>query len=250
MDATRTMTINGAQFPVYDAGTGQTLLFLHGNSSRWQHWEPQLRAFSGRYRCVAPDLRGFGGTVAPQGTSLTQMADDVAALCAALGIARVAAIGLSRGGAVAEVLALRHPALVDAVVAAAPSTLPVPPGGPVPTREGLRAVLELSFSEPMRREQPQVIERLIEDCLATDLATLHGFATDDVADFDPARLTTPTLIVAGSADLLAPAAPLRALAEALLRGEFREIAGSGHWLNWEQPERFDALAEDFLRRYV
>ncbi len=209
-----------------------------------------MRAFGGHHRCVACDQRRFGATVAPQGTSLTQLADDAAALCAALGIARTAVVGLSMGGAVAQVLTLRHPALVAAIVVAASSTLPVPPGGPVPTREGLRAVRELSFSAPMRRAQPATVARIIEECPGTDLAILRHFATDDGADFDPARLATPTLVVAGGADILAPAPPLRALAEALPHGAFRELAGSGHWLNWEQPAVFAAAVETFLGRHA
>lgn len=206
MQPTHSLTINGITRAVYDdAGQGPTILFLHGNSSRWQHWAPQLRSLAGKYRCVAFDQRGFGTASGPDGASLTAMADDAAALCAALGLGPVFVVGLSMGGAVAQVLASRHPALITAFVAAAPPSLPVAPGGPVPTREQLRAALALSFGAEFKAAQPVLVERLLDECLETDLATLGNFAVADVADFDPAQITTPALIVAGSADLLAPA---------------------------------------------
>ena len=249
MQPAHLLTINGVTRDVYDdAGQGPTILFLHGNSSQWQHWAPQLRSFAGRYRCVAFDQRGFGTAEAPEGTSLTAMADDAAALCAALGIGTVFAVGLSMGGAVAQVLALRHPALSTAF-AAAPPSLPVAPGGPVPTREQLRGALELSFSAAFRQEEPALVGRLLDECLETDLATLGRFAVEDVADFDPAQVTTPALVIAGSADILAPAAGLRILALSLPHAEYLEIAGSGHWLNIEQPEVFDAAVTAFFDRH-
>lgn len=254
MNATRTIAINGMQTTLHDVGYGPPLIFLHGNSSRWQHWAPQFESFADRFRCIAFDQRGFGTTVAPSGMTLTQMADDTAAVCAALGIEKVAAVGLSLGGAVAEVLALRHPALTAAIVAAAPPTLPVVPVGkegeerPVPSREQFRALLDLSFSAAMKRERPAFVERLIEEVLETDLTRLAHFTVADVADFDPARIATPALIIGGNEDNLAPVGPLRDLAAALPNGEYLEIAGSGHWLNIEQPGVFDAAVWGFLRR--
>jgi pimeloyl-ACP methyl ester carboxylesterase len=254
MENTRTITLNGMRTTLHDAGDGAPLLFLHGNSSRWQHWKPQLDSFAGQFRCLAFDQRGFGTTVAPPGMSLTRMADDAAALCRELGLARVAAIGLSMGGAVAEVLALRHPALTAAIVAAAPPALPVPealPAGaerPVPSRDDFRALFDVSFSARFKVEHPDLVERLIADCLETDLSNLRHFETVDVADFDPARIATPALIIGGSEDALAPVGPLRGLAAALPRGEYFEIAGSGHWLNVEQPGVFHVAVGAFLRR--
>ncbi|MBD2006945.1 MULTISPECIES: alpha/beta fold hydrolase [Cyanophyceae] len=42
----RVVDIGDAHLSVYEAGSGQAIVFLHGNASRWQHWEPQLRALS------------------------------------------------------------------------------------------------------------------------------------------------------------------------------------------------------------
>ena len=54
--------IGEAHLSVYDAGSEQSIVFLHGNVSRCQHWEPQLQALSSRFRCIAFDQRGYGAS--------------------------------------------------------------------------------------------------------------------------------------------------------------------------------------------
>ena len=83
----RIVDIGDARLSVYDAGSGQSIVFLHGNASRWQHWEPQLQALSGRFRCIAFDQRGYGASSSlTSPNSLSQMADDAAAVCQAVGV--------------------------------------------------------------------------------------------------------------------------------------------------------------------
>lgn len=236
----RAITIGDARFNVCDVGQGPPILFLHGNLSRWEHWMPQLAALADRFRCVAFDQRGYGGSSPLLGTSLSTMADDTAALCAALGIARAYVVGLSMGGGVAEVLALRHPGLVAGLVLAAPPPLVVSAARPGLGVDDLRPMLEVSFGPEMRRARPDLAARLIADCLATDLDTVRQFATADLAGYDPARIAAPTLVIAGECDVLSPPPPLRSLAATIPAAEYLEFAGSGHWLNVEAEAAFTA----------
>ena len=71
-----------------DVGTGPAVVFLHGFPHDRSLWAAQLSAFADRARCVAPDLRGFGGSTATAPCSMDQYADDVAALLDALSIPR------------------------------------------------------------------------------------------------------------------------------------------------------------------
>lgn len=83
----RIVDIGDARLSVYDAGSGQSIVFLHGNASRWQHWEPQLRALSNRFRCIAFDQCGYGASSPlTSSNSLSRMADDAAAVCQVLGV--------------------------------------------------------------------------------------------------------------------------------------------------------------------
>lgn len=111
------------------------LLLLPGqaNSHRW--WDGLRAAFEDDFTTVTFDYRGTGGSRRPyvgaaehreeRGTwSTASFADDAADVLRAAGIASAAVYGASMGGRVAQMLAIRHPALVDAIVLACTS-----PGG-------------------------------------------------------------------------------------------------------------------------
>jgi hypothetical protein len=48
----RITDVGAARLSVYDAGSGQVVVFLQGNASRWQHWAPKLQALSGGFRFI------------------------------------------------------------------------------------------------------------------------------------------------------------------------------------------------------
>ncbi|MET9658360.1 alpha/beta hydrolase [Streptomyces sp. NPDC006510] len=94
---------------------GEPVVFLHGNVSSSAFWHTTLHLLPDRYRPIAPDLRGFGGTDplpidATRG--LRDHVDDLAALLTALGIERVHLVGWSMGGGVAMQYVRDHPAAV------------------------------------------------------------------------------------------------------------------------------------------
>lgn len=96
-----------------------TVVLLHGWTVNADvTWYPTLHRLGDRYRAIAPDLRGHGRGVRPPGgrVTLDDTADDVAALCAELGIDRAVVVGYSMGGAVAQLLWRAHPGLVAGLV--------------------------------------------------------------------------------------------------------------------------------------
>ena len=102
---------------IVEAGSGPAVLLLHGLG--WDHslWNPTVEQFSPRYRMIAADTRGHGGTDKPAGPyDMAMFARDYAALADALGLKRVCVVGLSQGGMVAQKLALLRPDLVSALV--------------------------------------------------------------------------------------------------------------------------------------
>ena len=95
------------------------ILFVHGNASSGRFFEDTLAALPGRYRGLAPDLRGFGNTEtrpldATRG--LADFSDDLIALVDALRLGPVHLVGWSVGGAVAMRYAMDRPAGVASLV--------------------------------------------------------------------------------------------------------------------------------------
>jgi len=86
-----------------------TVLLLHGLTSTADLcWFATFPRLEGRYRVVAPDLRGHGDGPHAGRFSLEDVADDVAALIDRLGLGKVVVGGYSMGGVVAQLLWRRH----------------------------------------------------------------------------------------------------------------------------------------------
>ena len=104
----------------YDvAGSGPSVVLLHGYPFNRSMWREQTEALSANYRVITPDLRGHGETsVTPEPATMEEMARDVIALLDELGIERVTLGGLSMGGYVALALYRRFPLRVRALILA------------------------------------------------------------------------------------------------------------------------------------
>lgn len=101
------------------AGDGPLVLMLHGFPESWYSWRHQLRALSLRYRCVAPELRGYGESDAPRGVqnyTMEALAGDVRDLVLRLGRKDAVVVGHDWGGAIAWVASLMHPEVVERLV--------------------------------------------------------------------------------------------------------------------------------------
>jgi pimeloyl-ACP methyl ester carboxylesterase len=104
-------------------GGGEAVLFVHGNVSSAAFWQPQLLTLEPRWRPLAVDLRGFGGTdplPVDARRGVRDWADDLAELIEALGLSRVHLVGWSMGAGVVLQYLLDAPARVASVALVAP----------------------------------------------------------------------------------------------------------------------------------
>src|SRR5207302_1615495 len=91
---------DGVQLYYEEAGSGIALLFVHEFAGDARSWEPQLRHFSRRYRCIAYNARGYPPSDVPQELerySQARARDDIRCVLDALGIQRAHVVGLSMG---------------------------------------------------------------------------------------------------------------------------------------------------------
>ncbi|CAM5285161.1 alpha/beta fold hydrolase [Kitasatospora aureofaciens] len=122
MPATRTPRLrrietNGVRLNVAVAGEGPAVLLLHGFPHTWRLWDGIMGRLAGRYRVIAPDLRGFGGSErAVGGYDAGTLAADAEGLLDALGEPSAAVVGIDAGTAPAALLALRRPDRVRRLV--------------------------------------------------------------------------------------------------------------------------------------
>ena len=96
-------------------GAAPAVLCIHGYCQSSAYWAPTLeRLAQTGTRGLAPDLPGFGASTSHSGPfTMEAYADGLVALLDARGIERVALVGGSMGGVVAQHFALRHPGRLD-----------------------------------------------------------------------------------------------------------------------------------------
>jgi len=106
------LEVNGVNLYYEEAGSGTPLVFLHEFAGDYRSWEPQMRCFARRYRCITLSYRGYPPSDIPgdpAAYSQDIIVDDVLGLMDGLGIERAHICGLSIGANTAVFLGLRTP---------------------------------------------------------------------------------------------------------------------------------------------
>ena len=115
-----TIPTNGINMHIATIGTGPVVLFLHGFPELWYSWRHQMLFLSSLgYRCIAPDLRGYGDTYAPpspESYSAIHIVGDLVDLLDHLGIDQVFLVGHDWGATMAWYFCLFRPDRVKALV--------------------------------------------------------------------------------------------------------------------------------------
>jgi 2-hydroxymuconate-semialdehyde hydrolase len=100
--------ISGGELAYVDEGDGPPVLLLHGFPTSSHLWRDLAPLLAPRFRVIAPDLLGYGGSSKPEDTALAvpDQADHVRTLLRRLDVHEYAVVGHDIGGGVAQLLAL------------------------------------------------------------------------------------------------------------------------------------------------
>ena len=111
-----TVNANGLSLHYLTCVEGAPLVLLHGWPQTSYSWRKLLPILAPHYRCVAPDLRGLGESDKPaDGYDMRTVANDIHAMCEAMGLENVYLVGADWGGLVARRFALDRPGVLDRV---------------------------------------------------------------------------------------------------------------------------------------
>ena len=251
-DNTKMVRVRGLDFQVRDVGDQQpALVFLHYWGGTGRTWGLVIRELRDSHRCVAPDLRGWGGSDKKAGDyDLHTQADDVAAIIASFGLSQYILVGQSMGGKIAQILGARRPQGLKGLVLVAPAP-PTPIAAAKEQRDailesyqtatGVEFALSILTSRPL---SPTLRQQVIDDTLggapAAKAAWTQAGMTLDITGI-VGDINVPTTVIVGDADKVETEPLLkRELASRISGTEFIVLPGVGHLSPLEAPSELAA----------
>jgi pimeloyl-ACP methyl ester carboxylesterase len=264
-------TEDGVDLHYIEAGEGTPLVFAHEFAGDARSWEPQIRFFSRRYRCIAFHARGYPPSsvpTSPKSYSQDRATDDIAAVIKALNLAPAHVVGLSMGAFATLHLGLRHPHLARSLTAAG-----VGYGASPDKREQFRAEIDgsvaklraggiekfatiyahgptrLVFEEKDPRGFAEFEAQMAEHSTEGSALTMLGVQRERPSLFELEaqfrKLKLPTFIIAGDEDdpTLEPALYLK---RTITSSALLVMPKCGHTMNLEDPDAFNRALLDFI----
>lgn len=256
MDSLASVTLPSFTTEVATRGDGPTLVLIQGLGTAHRAWNPVIDHLASHVRCVAYDNRGVG-KASPVGsdTTIERLADDAAELIESLGEGAVHVAGVSLGGGIAMRVASRHPHLVKSL--ALHSTIARPDSR-------VRAMLDFRATLLATGLGGELLRPFVSlwawSADGIDLAKLPDGSTEvdqlDIEEYgqhlrlareqwmtddELAKITAPTLITVGSADILTTPEHARVLHRGIRGSELLTVENGGHAYYSEEPALFASL---------
>src|SRR4051794_1415183 len=255
----------GMKLTGFEAGEGKHLVVLHGLFGSARNWNTVAKRLGDRYHVHALDMRNHGASPWSGDMSYADMADDVRTYIEDNGLGQASVLGHSMGGKAAMTLALLHPELVDKLIVADIA--------PIAYRhtmisyvDAMRAVdlstvkrrgevdAQLATAVPEAPIRSFLLQNLVAEngtfswrinlaALAERMDAIPGFPT---GDFAGRTFDKPTLFVAGERSDYVRQSHHDEIHRLFPKARIEIIAGAGHWLHAEQPDRFVDSVLGFL----
>jgi 3-oxoadipate enol-lactonase len=261
------ISVNGIEMKYELSGRpeGPVVMMSHSLGSSMVMWGPQVPVLEQDYRLLRYDIRGHGGSEAPEGAyTLDLLGDDAVALIDALGIDRMIWIGLSLGGMIGQNLGLRYPerlvrlCLCDTAAIVPDEAQPVWRERIDSARKGgmhglVGPTLERWFTSDFLKRNGEWVRIIRKQFLETPAAGFIGCAEairrlDYLDRLSAIRL--PTLVLVGAEDPGTPVAAAEAISRRIPGSRLVIIPGAAHLSNIEQSEAFNGALISFLNEHA
>ncbi len=257
-------TTDDGRFAYQEAGPAdaQALVFLHGIGGAARAWRPQLAHFGDRFRAVAWDMPGYGGSAPLAATSIVTFAAALKDFLTATGARQPILVGHSIGGMIVQQLLADHPQIASAVVLAQTSPAFGKPDGDWQKQFIDARLGPLDRGATMPELAPALVRELVgddpdpsgmdlaRDCMAAVPDTTYRATMLALMGFDLrsalGKIAVPTLVLSGSKDNNAPAPMMAKMATFIPSATYVELQGVGHLAGLERPGEFNAAIDNFL----
>jgi pimeloyl-ACP methyl ester carboxylesterase len=266
-------TDDGVKLHYEENGAGAPIVFVHEFAGDWRTWEPQVRHFSRRYRCITYNARGYPPSEVPADVerySQQRARDDILAVLDALNIERAHIVGNSMGGFAALHFGMVHSPRAQSLVVCGCGY-----GAPpvqyaqfqAQCRELAKTILDKGMAHvaatyghgpsrlQLRDKDPrgfaEFIRQFSEHSAQGSANTMLGYQARRPSLYDltaeMARIGAPVLIVVGDEDDGALDASLM-MKRTIPTAALAVLPKSGHMTNLEEPALFNSLLDDFFHQ--
>jgi 4,5:9,10-diseco-3-hydroxy-5,9,17-trioxoandrosta-1(10),2-diene-4-oate hydrolase len=272
----RTVRVNGKEIFVAEEGNGPPIVLLHGGgpgASGVSNYSRNIKPLAQHFRVIVPDMPGYGRSAKGVDGSdpFGYLADHIRGMLDELGIDRAHLVGNSYGGSCALRLALDTPHRVDRLVLMGPggigTTRGLPTaglksllgyyGGDGPSLDKLRTFIRSYLVYDGDAVPESLIKTRYESSIDPEvvanppLQRPSGLRTLWRMDFTRDRrlstLETPTLVLWGRDDKVNKPSGAAMLGERMPNADVLVTANTGHWVQWERADFFNAVTTAFLK---
>jgi 3-oxoadipate enol-lactonase len=255
---------NGIQvnYEISGEESAPVLILSHSLGSSMAMWDPQAERLEAQFRVLRYDIRGHGGSEAPEGKyTLDQLGNDAVGLLDALDIHVVHWVGLSMGGMIGQNLALNHANRVRSIALCDTAAILPEDAQPVwqeridtARKKGMEAVvqetLERWFTQAYLSKNPPEVARIREQFLATPVTGYMG-CSEAIRGLNYlerlSEIKIPALIIVGEEDPGTPVSAAEAIHERIPHSRLVILPSAAHLSNVEQPEAFNSALMEFLQ---
>lgn len=274
---TRYVQVGSRKIFLAEMGTGPVVLMLHGGgpgASGVSNYSRNIEALAQHFHVIVPDMPGYGRSTkgVNRNDPFGDLATSVIAMLDTLGIRRVHVIGNSLGGACGLRMAIERPDLIGRLVLMGPGGVDTTRGLPTP---GLKRLLTYYKGEGPTLEKitafirgdlvydgSQIPESVIRErfesskdpevVAAPPLLGPAGIPNFKNLDFtrDPrlSQVTNPTLVLWGTEDKVNRPSGAHSLQRRMPNCDVYMFSKTGHWVQWERAEEFNAAVKSFLEQ--
>ncbi|MEM3577476.1 MAG: alpha/beta hydrolase [Candidatus Bathyarchaeia archaeon] len=256
-------TINNIKMYYELHGTGETIVFLNGILANTSSWMNQVPYFAKQFQILLLDFRGQGKSEKPLMKYPMELhADDLKALMQELKISSAHIVGISFGGEVALIFAVKYPKMVKSLTVSCAVSHVDPVVKAIVERWLIAARLRSGkylfqavypdiFSDEFIEKRWDFISNtapLYDTSVDIDafIELLKGFMQLNITS-ELYRIKKPTLVIAAENDKIKPPKYSRIIHSKIPKSRFVIIKNSGHAVIWERPEEFNNLVLRFIK---
>ena len=275
MNELKYLELHGDRVAYRDAGSGETLLLIHGMAGSSETWRAVIPQLAKKYRVIAPDMLGHGQSDKPRGDySLGAFAVWLRDLLDELGVTRATIVGQSLGGGVAMQFVYQHPDYCQRLVLISSGGLGPDVGWTLRllSAPGAELILPVIAPKPVLNvgnklrswlsaagiQSPRGAEIWSAYSSLSDSQTRHAFLRTlrSVVDYrgqavsalNRLHLTSqlPTMAIWGDKDQIIPVDHAYAAQAARPGSRLEVLEGVGHFPHVERPTDVVDLIDDFI----